>query len=231
MPYPGGKNGSGVYQQIINQIPPHRVYIEAFLGGGAVLMAKRPAACSIAIDLDDDVIKGWQWRPPGFPLQLECTDALAFLRDYNFTGDEFVYCDPPYVMSSRRQHRRIYRYELSDADHAALLAVLLRLPCPVMISGYHSDLYASVLSAWRTHTFQTRTRGGGMATEWLWMNYPSPVELHDYRYLGADFRERERIKRKKARWAARLAKMPMLERRALLMVLRDHDAWNGDARS
>lgn len=34
MTYKGGKAGAGVYQQIINQIPPHDVYIEPFLGGG-----------------------------------------------------------------------------------------------------------------------------------------------------------------------------------------------------
>ena len=32
--------------------------------------------------------------------------------------------------------------------------------------------------------------------EWLLMNYSAPVELHDYRYLGNTFRDRERIKRK-----------------------------------
>jgi hypothetical protein len=31
MSYPGGKGGSGVYQTIINQQPPHEVYIEPFL--------------------------------------------------------------------------------------------------------------------------------------------------------------------------------------------------------
>jgi hypothetical protein len=33
--YPGGKNGLGVYQAIINRMPPHQVYIEPFLGLGA----------------------------------------------------------------------------------------------------------------------------------------------------------------------------------------------------
>lgn len=33
--YLGGKNGSGVYQAIINLLPPHDTYIEGFLGTGA----------------------------------------------------------------------------------------------------------------------------------------------------------------------------------------------------
>ena len=41
MTYPGGKNGAGIYQRIINHMPPHKTYIEAFLGSGAVLRNKR----------------------------------------------------------------------------------------------------------------------------------------------------------------------------------------------
>ena len=43
MTYPGGKNGAGEYQRIINHMPPHKTYIEAFLGSGAVMRHKRLA--------------------------------------------------------------------------------------------------------------------------------------------------------------------------------------------
>ena len=56
MAYPGGKNGSGVYQTIINLMPPHEVYIEPFLGAGAVMRLKRPAARNIGIDLDPEAL-------------------------------------------------------------------------------------------------------------------------------------------------------------------------------
>jgi len=90
----------------------------------------------------------------------------------------------------------------------------------VMISGYWSSLYAEMLEEWNSISFEAMTRGGHTATEWLWFNFPQPTELHDYRYLGDNFRERERIKRKKQRWAARLERMPLLEKQALLSVLR-----------
>ncbi|HXJ73601.1 MAG TPA: hypothetical protein VNM37_12130, partial [Candidatus Dormibacteraeota bacterium] len=51
MSYPGGKNGAGVYQRIISMMPPHQVYIEPFLGGGAIARLKRPAPVNIAMDL------------------------------------------------------------------------------------------------------------------------------------------------------------------------------------
>ncbi len=60
MTWPGGKAVSGVYQAIINQIPPHDVYIEPFVGGAGVLRHKRPAKANIAIDLSDEAAQIWR---------------------------------------------------------------------------------------------------------------------------------------------------------------------------
>jgi hypothetical protein len=57
MSYPGGKNGSGVYQTLINLMPPHDVYIEPFLGGAAIMRLKRPARLNIGIDLDSAAVE------------------------------------------------------------------------------------------------------------------------------------------------------------------------------
>ncbi|MEM6646967.1 MAG: DNA adenine methylase [Bacteroidota bacterium] len=220
MSYPGGKNGHGVYQTIINQIPPHRVYIETHLGGGAILRKKRPAEVSIGLDADPAVIEVWQAHPERPPrLTLHHADAAAWLQAHPFRGDEFVYLDPPYLMETRKGGR-LYAVEYTRAQHVELLDVILALPAMVMISGYWSKLYAEALEDWRTLNFQAQTRQG-TATEWLWMNYPEPVELHDYRYLGSDFRERERLKRIKASWMKRLRKLSPLERRMLFAAARD----------
>lgn len=222
MRYPGGKGAAGVHQAIINNIPPHEVYIETHLGGGNIFERKRPAALSYGIDLDPDVINAWQARDVR-GLVLHCLDAVDFLESYDWTGREFVYCDPPYVMSSRRQGAKLYRHEYSDDDHRRLIAALVRLPCPVMVSGYSSPLYDdSPLSTWRTETFNAMTRRGS-AVEQIWMNYEAPPALHDLRYVGANFRDRERIKRKKARWAARLARLDPLERAAIMECLLEMD--------
>lgn len=149
-------------------------------------------------------------------------DAFAFLTSYHFTGGELIYCDPPYLPETRTR-TDYYRHELTRADHQRLLKILTALPCMVMISGYSSPLYTEALTQWQRISYQTMTRGGRLATEWLWFNYPKPHALHDYRYLGDDFRERERIKRKKQRWVKRLKTMPHLERYALLSAIRE--AW------
>ena len=60
MGYPGGKSGPGVYHRLINLMPPHAVYCEPFLGGGAVMRLKRPAAYNIGVDLDSGVIAAWR---------------------------------------------------------------------------------------------------------------------------------------------------------------------------
>ncbi len=251
MTYPGGKNGEGTYQRIINLMPPHETYIEPFLGSGAILRMKRPAARNIGLDLDREVIAAWRAtqldrpsakvaRPdpratemrsqnrkllpslklPGGPGHFEFaeTDAIGYLISKQLSARDLVYCDPPYPHSTRGR-ADLYRHEMSDAQHRELLDVLLNLDCMVMISGYWCPLYAEMLRGWNSIHYEAMTRAGHTATEWLWFNFPVPVALHDYSYLGENFRERERIKRKKLRWANRLKRMPLLEKRALLAAI------------
>src|SRR5712691_7390835 len=86
MGYPGGKAGAGVYQTIINQIPPHDVYVEPFLGDGAVLRRKLPARRSIGVETDPETLKLWARAPgaengDGVPdLELYCCCGIEWLR-------------------------------------------------------------------------------------------------------------------------------------------------------
>lgn len=223
MTYRGGKNGSGVYQTIINLIPQHDTYIEAFLGSGTIMRMKRLASRNIGIDNDQEALKAFTAQNGGTPgITLLNEDAFGFLERHPFTGREFIYCDPPYIHSTRTT-LNMYRDELADSDHERLLSLLKSLPCMVMISCYENDLYSELLDGWNKTSFMAMTRSGKQATEWLWYNYPDPVVLHDYKYLGKDYRERERIKRKKQRWIKKLQEMPLLERQALLSSI--DEAW------
>jgi DNA adenine methylase len=222
MRYDGGKGAMGVAQWIINQIPPHRVYIEPFLGGGAVLRLKESARSSIALERDTRALALWK----GFhlpDLRIIRGDALPWLEKFQPQGDEFIYCDPPYLIGVRTAATPIYRFELTDSDHERLLRCLVRLRCSIAISGYDSAMYSRLLVGWRVSKFLTTKRNHERAEECLWMNYPEPVALHDYRYLGSNFRERERIKRKRTRWSRRLRAMSVLERRALMASLAECD--------
>jgi len=266
--YPGGKNGAGVYQRLINLMPPHRVYIEPFLGGGAIMRLKRAAPLSIGLDLDLEALA--MAMPPEGSSRIAMRDrapsdsviaaeiarigdggsatiriddggssifihgdGIRFLEAYPFRGNELVYCDPPYMMETR-SGRRLYAHELSEGGHRRFLRVVMGIAerTKIMISGYYSALYGKMLEApiWQTVSFEAMTRGGRTATEWLWFNFDPPKELHDYRYLGQNFRERERIKRKKARWTARLARMEPLERAALMLAMQHSNA-DSDANS
>lgn len=232
MTYPGGKNGSGVYQKIINQIPPHEVYIEPFLGHGAVMLRKKPAHVNIGIDSDDHVVTHWRDliaanNDGGSPVfgsySVVNGDAISYLRKLRCERSWFVYADPPYLMETRSSKRRLYNKEFGTIEqHMELLTVLRSLPCMVAISGYQSSLYTKMLTGWRTVNYKTVNRAGNIVTEWLWMNYPEPLELHDYQYIGKNFRERERLKRIKTRWLARLERMDRLERYMLLSSIAEY---------
>lgn len=217
--YPGGKNGSGVYQAIINLMPPHDTYIEAFLGSGAVMRHKRPAQRNIGIDLDAVAITGWNADSTRSDIEIIHGDALAELASARLplSSKTLLYADPPYPLSVRRGQRPIYRCEiLKDEEHERLLTLLKSLDCMVMVSSYESGLYNALLKDWRRSEFYTTTRGSHRVKECVWMNFPEPLELHDYRFLGDNYRTRQDFKRMRERWRSKLLNMDSQRRFALM---------------
>jgi hypothetical protein len=264
MRYPGGKNGCGTWQKIINLMPPHEVYIEPFLGSGAVLRRKRPARLNVGIDLDARMVAGVSaaiaqvgervdnrqlvvfssdrrskditldndgWRnfilirpnvvatidkssDSGSLFRFVVGDAFNFLSRFHPKGGELLYLDPPYLPETVT--RSAYTYDLTRLDHIRLLEICTRLKCKIVLSGYHSTLYMDALEGWTAVHFPAITRGGTLAEEYLWLNYTAPTSLHDYRFLGQTFRDRERLNRRIRRWTKRLERMDALERQALL---------------
>lgn len=218
--YLGAKSGSGVYQAIVAQMPPHDTYIETHLGTGAVMRRKPPAARSIGVEIDPATIAA---HPPPPGAELVRGDAAAFLRgfDYAGAGRVLIYADPPYVLATRTSSKR-YRFDYTDAQHRELLAELRAAPAAVIVSGYPSELYAAELEGWRTFTFQAMTRGGPR-TEQVWCNFAAGDVAHA-RFAGRNFTDRQRIKRKAARWASMYAELPPGERLAVLAaILATHD--------
>lgn len=212
--YPGGKGRS--YQHIINLMPPHARYIETHVGGGAILRRKRRATRNVIIDLDPTVTG--RWKALGLDgVAVREGDALKIIPTLAVTADDLMYSDPPYLPESRRT-RRYYRHDYDETDHVALLELLMTLPCKIVLSGYRNDLYDHRLADWTRTDYEALTHNG-VVTESAWTNFvPGPV-LHDYRYIGSNFREREASRRRCDGLIQRIAAANPVERNAVLAEL------------
>lgn len=243
--YYGGKGASGVPQTIINFFPPHDIYFELFLGGGSIMKYKKPAPVyNLGMDIDSNIIDLWKnatnfpQEKGGYTFKQGC--AIEFLKSL-FTENNFfndinlkfksllIYLDPTYIIGTRKSKKAVYKYELSFDQHIELLQTITLMETMIILNGitypeieiyiaiscYEHPVYSKFLKDWYHVTFKSQTRNG-VATEHLYMNYPKPKELHDYNFLGKNFRERERIRNKIKRHVNRLKQLPILERNAIL---------------
>ena len=216
--YFGSKATAGLCQPLIAMMPPHDMYIETHLGGGAIMKRKPPALCNIGIDRDARALAEFQCD---YAVQLVHGCAHRFLAEYDYRGSELVYSDPPYLKCTRSSRRR-YRFDYEEADHVELLERLKSLPCQVMVSGYPSALYDERLGDWRSVQWQVMNHAG-VRTEKLWFNF-TPDRLHWARYAGKNFTDRQRIKRKAESWGRRYGALPYSERLAVLAAMMAVDA-------
>lgn len=222
--YPGGKGLNGLAEWIVGLLPPALFYCEPFAGKGGVFRNKPPALRSCLNDLDPAIADWWnRQRLPGTTATTgDGIRILEIAADWKLRNLLF-YIDPPY-MPETRTRKRCYTHELTRADHVRILKAIVRLECPAAISGYRSQLYDQWLWMWRREEREVTTRGGVPRTECLWMNYEpevSPLLALEYRKLGKDYRERERINKRRRRWRRRFEELSDAEGRALLLEMID----------
>ncbi len=103
---------------------------------------------------------------------IENRDAIEVMESQD-SPDTLHYVDPPYVVSTRAMGlKHGYRFEMSDLEHAALIARLTDLKGMVVVSGYPHPLYDSM--GWERTQALERTLGSGSSsadrTEALWLN-------------------------------------------------------------
>ncbi|MGH7213571.1 MAG: DNA adenine methylase [Tepidisphaeraceae bacterium] len=104
-------------------------------------------------------------------VQIENRPAAEVIRLYDDRHTLF-YCDPPYVHDSRGDSKA-YGYEMTDKDHAHLIATLNGIKGKAAISGYHCELYDQLLRGWRRveappkHCHSVKKP----RVEVLWVNY------------------------------------------------------------
>jgi Site-specific DNA methylase len=99
--------------------------------------------------------------------QIEQQPALELIRRYK-REDVLIYADPPYPLETRSG--RMYKNEMTDADHAELLDVLDAHPGPVLLSGYANELYDTRLRHWNREERRVLAEAGQIRTEVLWIN-------------------------------------------------------------
>lgn len=225
--YPGAKTNSGIIQFLINNIPVHDRYFELFAGSAQLFRTKRPANVSYLNDVDIDVTRAL-FNEFGEDIRNEF-NSISFVdfvlkykdNERDFNRDCFLYLDPPYPECSRRNGRKYYKYEMLDNKaHITFLTLCKTIDANIMISTRENDLYDEHLPGWRKKVFNTVDRVGPVQ-EVIYMNYPEPNQLHQYDYVGEDFTDRQRIKRKLERIVRKIGALPVYERHLIMQALND----------
>jgi DNA adenine methylase len=106
-------------------------------------------------------------------VQIMHDDAFELIPRFD-QPDALIYCDPPYLRSTRKKKSASYREEMSEEDHLRLAGMLNSLSASVVLSGYPSELYADLyeIHGWQrleTQTFANNSRQSAR-TEAIWLS-------------------------------------------------------------
>lgn len=102
-------------------------------------------------------------------------DALNVIEQVDHVNTA-IYCDPPYMHSTRTTKTEYGQFEMTDEDHIKLLEKLLVCKSKILLSGYESDLYNNILKGWNIHRFEIANSASGSKVkrkmiECLWLNF------------------------------------------------------------
>lgn len=90
--------------------------------------------------------------------------------------DTFIYCDPPYLTTTRTS-KKIYAHEFTEQDHIDLIILATASNAKILISGYNSPIYSSLLSQqWNFYQKEVPNHSGqgkkkNKRIECLWSNF------------------------------------------------------------
>lgn len=113
-------------------------------------------------------------------VQIENRPAVEVIKRFNFPN-VLIYCDPPYMLNTR--HGKQYRCEMDEKDHQELLEVLQQHKGYVIISGYDTDLYNSMLAGWNKCETTAYSQVCSKKREMVWMNFEPPekqLNMYDF---------------------------------------------------
>lgn len=100
-------------------------------------------------------------------------DGIGLIKKYN-QENILIYCDPPYVHSTRTDTR--YSVDMVDDLHKKFLDVVIKSRSKILISGYDCELYNTLIeNRFTKHQFEVKTVGGDFKNktkiETIWKNY------------------------------------------------------------
>lgn len=211
--YPGRKAAAGQWQKILSEIPRCELFIDVMCGSGYISSLMKN--CQIVVnDINRSVIDKIKYPADNVEFRNEDYQAIISRFD-NGSKARVFYFDPPYMEETRSYKKPIYKYNWNTDDHKRFLKALQGLKSPAIVSHYPCKLYDQALKKWRKIAYKSMTRAG-IRVENLYMNFPQPVLLQFPGHIGADFTDRQRIKRKIERLIKRLQNEPGQERAAIL---------------
>lgn len=102
-----------------------------------------------------------------------CRDGIELMNEYS-SPNVFMYCDPPYVLSTRTSAR--YVVDMTDEQQNSFIETCLRSKAKLLISGYDNELYNQLTDNGFTKLqFEVNTISGNRKpktkVETLWKNY------------------------------------------------------------
>jgi len=108
-------------------------------------------------------------------VQIENAPAIEVIRRYD-SPETLFYCDPPYPHETRGDSKA-YAYEMTDAQHRELAAVLKKVKGKVALSSYHSPMMNELYAGWRCIEAPERYIHSvkQLRREVLWVNYDIPT--------------------------------------------------------
>lgn len=98
-------------------------------------------------------------------------NAFEIVEKYKDSETTMLYLDPPYIKDLRLIYN-CYKYELADELHVKLVEIIKNCKCKIMLSGYSSELYDSLLkqSQWSKYTILKKS--DEKRNEIVYINYP-----------------------------------------------------------
>lgn len=114
-------------------------------------------------------------------VQIDNRPAIELIPRFNFEN-VLIYCDPPYMLETR--HGKQYRCEMTDQEHEKLLTILKEHKGKVLISGYDTDLYKSMLTGWNRYETIAYSQVCSKKNEVLWINYDPPARQMNFDDYG-----------------------------------------------